>query len=91
MTEVEATEARDTIEEILARAEAGETVLITRDGRAVARLQPEKQSNPTNADPMSVADRQRLFQKLDEFRRSIGAWATVDELLARRHEGHRYR
>ena len=81
MREIAASQAKTHLPQLLDEVERGETVVITRHGRAIARLVPE-------------ADRRRaeIAQAIDGIRagrRSIGR-ITADELLSARHEGHKY-
>jgi prevent-host-death family protein len=52
MTEIAAFEAKNNLSDLLTRAEAGEEVVITRDGRPVAKLVP--------ITPPSKQERSRL-------------------------------
>ena len=49
MREIHASEAKTHLPQILDQVERGETVIITRHGRAIARLVPEQGSVPTHA------------------------------------------
>lgn len=67
--------------QLLDEVERGETVVITRHGRAIARLVPE-------------ADRRRheietAVETIRSIRRRTGKITTAD-LLSSRHEGHKY-
>ena len=81
MREVQASEAKTHLPRLLDDVERGETILITRHGRAIARLVPD-------------ADRRQaeIGQAIDriERRRALAGRVTIHELLAWRHEGHRY-
>ena len=83
MREVRATEAKTRLAELLRAVEQGETVAITRHGKAVARLVP--------ADAQDRANRERAVER---FRERRAGWRRVpfstDEILAMRHEGHRW-
>ena len=74
-------EIRTTVSEILRAVEHGETVSITRHGKAVARLVPA-----------SAHDRANRERAVERFRRRRAGWRRVpfstDEILAMRHEGH---
>ena len=78
-------QASDTPQRMLEAVERGETVIIKRGDRAIARVVPEVQVTPVNEH-----ERKEAFARLEEFRRSVGKWATVEEILAWRHEGHKY-
>jgi prevent-host-death family protein len=81
MREIRASEAKTHLLQLLDEVERGETILITRHGRPIARLVPE-------------ADRRQaeINQAIDriERRRALAGRVTADELLAWRHEGHKY-
>lgn len=78
MREVGAFEAKTHLSELLAAVEAGETVTITRRGKAVARLVPV---------PGESSGRLAALTRL----RAIGAKAslTAPEILSMRDEGRR--
>lgn len=77
MREVQATEAdwSDLLDEV----EKGETVVITRRGRAVARMVPE--------GPVAGAEEPDVFEEIKAFRKTLPK-ITIEEILAWRHEGH---
>ena len=83
MREVRATEAKTNLSELLSAVERGETIAITRHGKPVAHLVPvEKQ------------DRIARNAAIKRFKAWRATWQgidmSLDELLAARHEGHRY-
>ena len=83
MREVQATEAEARLAELLRAVEYGETVAITRHGRAIAHLVPAR-------------DRKRARRKeaVTRFRDRRRRWRRVemstDEILAARREGRRW-
>ena len=83
MQTIQTTEAKARFAEILRKVEDGETVAITRHGKTVAHLVP--------ARDQEQAERDAAVDRFLELRRS---WAptgmTEEEILAARHEGHRY-
>jgi len=81
MREIQASEAKTHLPQILDEVERGETVVITRHGRAIARLVPEAQCRQAEVD--------QAIASLGELRRRVGR-ITITDLLATRHEGHRY-
>jgi prevent-host-death family protein len=81
MREIQASEAKTHLPQVLDAVERGETVIITRHGRAIARLVPEAQRRQAEIDQAIAA--------LAELRQRAGQ-ITIAELLAARHEGHRY-
>ncbi len=81
MREIQATEAKTRLAELLRAVEHGETVAITRHGKTVAHLVP--------AGAQDRASRERAVER---FRERRAGWRRVafstDEILAARHEGH---
>lgn len=73
--------AKTRLSELLLRAENGESFVITKHGRPVARIVPE--STP---DTQKVA---LAVARLREFRGTLRGMS-LDELRAARHEGHRF-
>ena len=80
MESLGAFEAKTRLSELLDRASRGETFLITKHGRAVARLVPE------SSDPRRVAE---ATARLKRFRGFL-AGSSLDEILSDRHRDHRY-
>ena len=81
MREVQAANAKTHLAQLLDAVERGETIIITRHGRPVARLIPD------------VGNRAALTAKaIDRIKglRSRKERITTGELLSARHEGHRY-
>jgi len=81
MREIAASDAKTRLPQLLSDVERGETIVITRHGRAIARLAPEADLRREEIDRAIVGIRE------------IGkrtAKVTVAELLTARHEGHRY-
>lgn len=83
MREIQATEAKTHLAQLLSAVERGETIAITRHGKQVAHLVPaEKQ------------DRASRKAAIDRFKAWRATWRGIDtsieEILATRHEGHRY-
>jgi prevent-host-death family protein len=81
MRAIQASDAKTHLPQILDEVERGKTVIITRHGRAIARLVPEARR------------RQEEIDKAIEGIRALRARAgkiTLDELLSARHEGHKY-
>lgn len=83
MREIGAFEAKTHLSKLLAAAEAGESVTITRRGHPVARLVPVNDSAGNRAEAMRrVAS---LRQRLAGQGTTLGA----DEILSARDEGRR--
>ena len=82
MREVQATEAKTRLAELLRAVENGEAIAITRHGKTVAHLVPA-----------GVEDRANRRMAEGQFRRRTAGWTRVpfstEEILAARHEGHR--
>jgi prevent-host-death family protein len=81
MRQIQASEAKARLAQLLDDVERGETVVITRHGKAIARLVPEAHSQQ--------AEVVKAIERLQAFRRTMPA-IPLAELLAGRHEGHRY-
>jgi prevent-host-death family protein len=80
-------EAKTHLSELVARAERGEEVVITRHNKPVARLVPISEVSPD-----LVARRHQLLEELQQIGRDIvrrGGPITVEEILAWRDEGRR--
>ena len=69
------------LNDLLDKVELGETVVITRSGKPVARLVPEPASSDTPVEDVVAAIR--------AFRARMPK-VTYDEIRASLHEGHRY-
>ena len=82
MREIQATEAKTHLADLLRHVEHGETVAITRHGKTIAHLVP--------AHAQDRADREAA---VDHFLQLRDGWErtgmSLDEILATRHEGHR--
>ena len=79
MREVQADAA--SLPDLLDAVEKGETVVITREGRPVARLVPDDTGQPSANEP-------DVFEQIRAFRKTMPR-ISVEEILAWRHEGHR--
>ena len=83
MNEMQATEAKARFAELLRTVEHGETVVITRHGRAVAHVTPAHE-----------VEREDYAQAVARFRRRRKERGSIDmsveEILQARHEGHRW-
>jgi prevent-host-death family protein len=80
MKEVQASVAKARLAELLDEVERGETIVITRHGRAIARLVPDEEAK-------RAAARQAMAE-IKEMRKHAGR-ATVEEILAWRDEGRK--
>ena len=83
MREVQATEAKAHLARLLSDVEHGETIAITRHGKPIAHLVP--------AEAQARASRKLAVDRFESWR---AGWKGIDmsleEILAVRHEGHRY-
>ncbi len=80
-------EAKTHLSELVARAEQGEEVIITRHNKPVAKLVPISEVSPE-----LVARRRQILQELQAIGREIekrGGPLTVEEILEWRDEGRR--
>lgn len=86
MRQIASTEAKAHLSRLLSDVERGETVAITRHGKVIARLVPEE-------DPEELLARERR-EAVERFREHLESTprikATREEILAWRHEGHKY-
>jgi prevent-host-death family protein len=79
--EYQASEAKAKWAELLDQVERGRTVRITRRGKTIARLAPERE--------VRAAEIAEAIEGLKALSRTFGK-APLDEVLASRHEGHKY-
>jgi prevent-host-death family protein len=81
MREIQASEAKTHLLQLLDEIERGESIIITRHGRAIARLIPE--------DAMRRDGQTEAVERLKALRATMPR-VPLDELMAMRHEGHRH-
>jgi prevent-host-death family protein len=81
MRAVQASEAKTRLSHLLDAVERGETILITRHGRAIARIVPESRRRQEEID--------KAIDSINALRERSGS-VTLEELLSSRHEGHKY-
>ena len=81
MREIQASDAKARLSQLLDEVERGETIVITRHGRAIARIIPEADRRRREIDN-ALAD-------IRELRKHTGE-VSLEELLAWRHEDHKY-
>jgi len=81
MRKIPASAAKTHLPQPLDEVELGETVVIARQGRAIARLVPEAERRQVE-----------IARAIDSIRarRPRTGRITADELLSARHEGHKY-
>lgn len=80
MREVQASDAKTHLPKLLTDVERGETIVITRHGRPIARLAPVDEDRASR-----IA---RLKSKISELRKSMPR-LSVEEILSARDEGRR--
>ena len=80
MREIQSSDAKARLPQLLDDVERGETIVITRHGRPIARIVPEPGERREE-----VAEAIEGLRKL----RIEAGRLTLDELLALPHEGHR--
>jgi prevent-host-death family protein len=81
MRQIQALEAKTHLPQLLDDVERGETIVITRHGRAIARIVPELHLRQAEVD-RAIANIKALRQRTGKI--------TVDELVSAKHEGHKY-
>jgi prevent-host-death family protein len=81
MREIQASEAKAHLPSLLDEVERGETIVITRHGKPIARIIPEADSRQEKID--------RTLAAIEEFRKTMPRIPLEDILMAR-HEGHKY-
>jgi len=79
--EVQASEAKTHLPQLLDEVERGETIIITRHGRPIARIIPEAHQRQEEID--------QAIEDIKELGKTTGT-VTVEEILAWRHAGHKY-
>jgi prevent-host-death family protein len=80
MREIQASEAKTHLPRLLDEVERGETLIITRHGRAIARIVPEVDRQQAKID--------EAMEAIRNLRRRTGR-IKVEELLSARDEGRR--
>jgi prevent-host-death family protein len=78
METIQASEAKTHFLRILDKVERGETVVITRHGRAIARISPEAENAGENL-VQAIVEMRALRKKIGRL--------TLDEVLSARDEG----
>jgi prevent-host-death family protein len=81
MREIQASEAKAHLASLLDEAERGETLVITRHGKPIARLVPEAVRRQEEVD--------KAMEDIRKFRKTMPR-ISVEEILSSRHEGHKY-
>ena len=81
MREIQASEAKAHLPQLLDEVERGETLIITRHGRAIARIVPEADRRQEEVD--------RALDNIRALGKRTGK-ITAEELLSAREEGRKY-
>ncbi len=79
--EYQASNAKAKCSELLDEVGRGRTIRITRHGKAIARVMPEAK--------VRAAEVTEAIERLRALREQVGK-APLAEILASRHEGHKY-
>lgn len=81
MRQIQASEAKSHFLQLLDEVERGETLIIARHGRPIARIAPEEDVKQEEID--------RAIESIKELRKRT-CRITVEELISARDEGRRY-
>ncbi len=81
MREVQASDAKVHLPSLLDEVERGETLIITRHGKPIARIVPEPDSRRDEID--------RVMAAIEEFRKTMPR-IPLEDIVWARHEGHTY-
>jgi prevent-host-death family protein len=81
MHEVQASDAKAQFPSLLDAVEHGETVIITRDGKPIARIIPETDRRQAQVE--------QVFAEIEEFRKTMPR-ISDEKILSARREGHKY-
>jgi prevent-host-death family protein len=79
--EFQASEAKAHLASLLDAVERGETIVITRHGKPIARIVPEANLRQAEID--------RVIDEIEEFRRTMPS-IPLEELVSARHGGHEH-
>jgi prevent-host-death family protein len=80
MKHIQSSEVKARFSELLDKVEQGETIIVTRHGKPVARIVPETRGRE---------EVRAAIEGLRKLGKSSGK-VTLEELLSWRHEGHKY-
>ncbi len=80
MREIQASEAKAHLSQLLDEVERGEAIVITRRGRPIARILPEHGCRK--------AEIERAIETIKEIRQRTHK-ISIEEILSSRHEGHK--
>ncbi len=81
MRRIQASEAKTHLPSLLDDVERGETLIITRHGKPIARLVPDE-----------AGQKEKVRQTIERIRalRKTMPGMSIEEIIAAKHEGHRY-
>ena len=79
MEKVQLFEAKARLSELVDRAEAGKETVITRRGRAVARLVPERSKGGREVDRDAIMDDIEAFAKTVKVKRSFNLRELIED------------
>jgi prevent-host-death family protein len=85
LREVQSSEAKTHLPQLLDEVERGATIVITRHGRRIARLVPDPEGQQAR-----VAEAIEAMKRLAKERAARFGPVSIEEILAWRHEGHKY-
>ena len=85
MREIQASEAKARLSQLLDEVERGETIVITRHGQAIARIIPEAQRR--QREIKEALDSIKALG--EEIAREQGP-VSIEEIVSSIHEGHKY-
>jgi prevent-host-death family protein len=83
--EVQASDAKTHLPRLLDAVERGETIIITRHGRRIARIVPDAERRQ-----QEIKEAIDNIKKLGKKIREETGGATVEEIISSIHEGHKY-
>jgi prevent-host-death family protein len=83
--EVQASDAKVHLPRLLDAVERGETIIITRHGRRIARIVPDAERRQ-----QEIKEAIDNIKKLGKTIREETGGATVEEIISSIHEGHKY-
>jgi prevent-host-death family protein len=83
--EVQASEAKTHLPRLLDEVERGETIIITRRGRRIARIEPDPERGQQEID--EAID--NITQFGNEIKKRNGK-ISIDEIISPIHAGHKY-
>jgi prevent-host-death family protein len=81
MREIQASDAKAHLPSLLDEVERGETLIITRHGKPIARIVPEADGRQDRID--------RALAEINEFRKTMPR-IPLEDIISARHEGHKY-